>query len=100
MTPAIPRHTALVFLVLFARSLAFAQATPPSNPSPSEAQTVTSTDLFIMFGSDFVRPGLAPKANYNIGLGHTFAFLKKDPLGDEFTFGYTYENGGSHGFLQ
>jgi hypothetical protein len=59
----------------------------------------TSTDLFLMFGSDLVRPGLAPKANYNIGLGHTFKFLKKDPLGDEVTFGYTYENGGSHGFL-
>ena len=51
-----------------------------------------------MFGSDFVRPGLAPKSNYNIGLGHTFGFLKKDPLGDELTFAYTYENGGSHGF--
>jgi len=52
-----------------------------------------------MFGSDFVRPGLAPKANYNIGLGHTFGFLKKNPFGDELTFAYTYENGGSHGFL-
>jgi len=52
-----------------------------------------------MFGSDLVRPGLLPKANYNIGLGHTFGFLKKDPLGDELTFAYTYENGGSHGFL-
>jgi hypothetical protein len=51
-----------------------------------------------MLGSDFVRPGLAPKSNYNIGLGHTFGFLKTDPLGDELTFAYTYENGGSHGF--
>ena len=59
----------------------------------------TSNDLFIMFGSDLVRPGLLPKANYNIGLGHTFAFLKKDPFGDELTFAYTYENAGSHGFL-
>jgi hypothetical protein len=33
-----------------------------------------------MFGADFVRPGLAPKANYNIGLGHTFGFLKKNPV--------------------
>jgi len=48
-----------------------------------------------MLGSDFVRPGLAAKANYNIGLGHTFAFLKKDPIGDELTFAYTYEDGGS-----
>lgn len=59
----------------------------------------TSTDLFVMFGSDFDRPGLVPRANYNIGIGHTFGFLKKDPAGDELTFGYTYENAGSHGFL-
>jgi hypothetical protein len=59
----------------------------------------TSTDLFVMFGSDFDRPGLLPRANYNIGIGHTFGFLKKDPIGDELTFGYTYENGGTHGFL-
>jgi hypothetical protein len=67
---------------------------------PAAADTSgTSNDLFIMFGSDLVRPGLLPKANYNIGLGHTFAFLKKDPFGDELTFAYTYENAGSHGFL-
>ena len=36
-----------------------------------------------MFGSDLVRPGRLPKANYNIGLGHTFGLLKKDPLGDD-----------------
>ena len=59
----------------------------------------TSTDLFVMGGSDFDRPGLLPRANYNIGIGHTFAFLKKDPLGDELTFAYTYENAGTHGFL-
>ena len=99
MKPAILHKPALVFSLLFIRSLAPGQTMPPSNSSPSEAQTGTSNDFFIMFGSDFVRPGLAPKANYNIGLGHTFAFLKKDPVGDEFTFGYTYENGGSHGFL-
>jgi hypothetical protein len=59
----------------------------------------TNTDLFVMFGSDFDRPGLVPRANYNIGIGHTFGFLKKDPLGDELTFSYTYENSGNHGFL-
>ena len=59
----------------------------------------TSTDLFVMAGSDIDRPGLLPRANYNIGIGHTFAFLKRDPIGDELTFRYTYENGGSHGFL-
>jgi len=93
------QKSALVFSQVFLCALAFAQATPPNNPSSSEAQASTSNDLFIMFGSDFVRPGLAPKANYNIGLGHTFGFLKKDPIGDELTFGYTYENAGSHGFL-
>ena len=66
----------------------------------SDADTSsTSTDLFVMIGSDFDRPGLLPRASYNIGIGHTFAFLKKDPLGDEITFGYTYENAGTHGFL-
>jgi hypothetical protein len=59
----------------------------------------TSTDLFVMIGSDFDRPGLVPRANYNIGIGHTLGFLKKDLIGDELTFGYTYENAGSHGFL-
>ncbi len=36
----------------------------------NSASSRTSTDLFIMFGSDLVRPGLLPKANYNIGPGH------------------------------
>ncbi len=27
-----------------------------------------------------------------------FGFLKKDPFGDELTFGYMYENSGTHGF--
>ena len=65
----------------------------------SEAAPGTSTDLFVMVGSDFDRPGLVPRANYNIGIGHTFGFLKKDLIGDELTFGYTYENAGTHGFL-
>lgn len=97
MTRANFRAPALIFCLAFVCNLTFAQAPPPSSPPPPEAGT--STDLFIMFGSDFVRPGLAPKANYNIGLGHTFGLLKKDPLGDELTFGYTYENGASYGFL-
>lgn len=54
----------------------------------------TSTDAFVMLGSDFDRPGLLAKANYNIGVGHTFGFLKNDPLGDELTLAYTYENCG------
>jgi len=66
---------------------------------PEASASTTSTDLFVMIGSDFDRPGLLPRANYNIGIGHTFGFLKKDPIGDELTFGYTYENAGTHGFL-
>lgn len=58
-----------------------------------------SNDLFVMAGSDFDRPGPVPRANYSIGLGHMFRFLKKNPLGDELTFSYMYENAGSHGFL-
>ena len=81
--------------VLLAPSL---QAQTPSTPA-AEAPPSTSTDLFVMGGSDFDRPGLLPRANYNIGVGHTFAFLKKDPIGDELTFGYTYENAGTHGFF-
>jgi hypothetical protein len=63
-----------------------------------QAET-TSTDLFVMADSDFDRPGVLPRANYNIGVGRTFGFLKKDPIGDELTFGYTYENAGTHGVL-
>jgi hypothetical protein len=87
-------------LNLLAASVAFAQTTSaPDGTAPPTAESGTSNDLFVMFGSDLVRPGLEPKANYNIGLGHTFGFLKKDWFGDEITFAYTYENAGSHGFL-
>src|ERR1700685_1013050 len=44
-------------------------------------------DLFVMFGSDVDRPGPVPRANYAIGLGHMLRFLKKNPFGDELTFG-------------
>jgi hypothetical protein len=84
------------FLAFLAAAVAFGQSEQASSESGDAG---TSNDLFVMFGSDLVRPGLEPKANYNIGLGHTFAFLKKDLFGDEITFGYTYENAGSHGFL-
>ena len=84
--------------------------TPPSRAQteggsikPSDANVGTpggtSTDLFVGLGSDFDSPGLLPRANYGIGIGHTFGFLKKDPVGDELTFAYTYENAGTHGFL-
>jgi hypothetical protein len=65
-----------------------AQQEQPQDPG-------TSTDFWIMPGSDFVRPGLAAKANYNIGIGHTVGFLKTNPIGDELTFRYTYEDAGS-----
>ena len=77
--------------VVFAQS----QAAQPA----ATAESGTTTDLFVMVGSDFDRPGLVPRSNYNIGIGHTFGFLKKDPFGDELTFAYTYENSGTHGFL-
>jgi hypothetical protein len=87
----------------WARAFILACLIPPAigfAQSSSEAPTGgTSTDLYVMFGSDVIRPGAAPKANYNIGIGHTFGFLKKDPIGDEITLSYTYENGGSHGFF-
>jgi hypothetical protein len=93
------RTRAFLFSLVFLPGLMHAQATPSTGTSGSETDSGTSTDFFIMFGSDLVRPGLEPKANDNIGLGHTFGFLKKDPVGDEITFSYTYENAGSHGFL-
>jgi len=97
---------ACAFLVVavtsFAGAIARAQTTDTmvkDSTEQNEQPSGTSTDLFIMGGSDFDRPGLLPRANYNIGMGHTFAFLKRDPIGDELTFAYTYENSGSHGFL-
>src|SRR6204780_3405536 len=59
------------------------------------ASSGATNDLFVMAGSDIDRPGLLPRANYSIGIGHMFAFLKKDPFGDELTFRYTYEDAGS-----
>lgn len=74
----------------------------PQTPAPShdaDTETETSTDFWVMLGSDFIRPGLGTRMNANIGIGHTFGVLKKDPFGDEVTFTYTYENAGSHGFF-
>jgi hypothetical protein len=101
---ALSRKTTLsCALLLFAAKLLVApsglgQATNPASEAAA-AQTGTSTDLFLMPGSDFDRPGLVPRVNLNIGIGHTFGFLKKDLIGDELTFAYTYENAGSHGFF-
>lgn len=62
------------------------------------AHAQTSKDIFLMPGSDLVRPGLHPRSNLNIGIGITAGMLKRVPVGDELTFAYTYENSGSHGF--
>jgi hypothetical protein len=86
-----------VLLAVLASRAAFGQT--PSGASTERSINGTSTDLFVMFGSDVVRPGWVPKANYNLGIGHTFKFLHQDPFGEELTFAYTYENAGSHGFL-
>ena len=94
---------AVLIILSLATASVHAQATSSSTEATSSAaaenEPGTSTDLFVMLGSDFDRPGLLPRANYNIGIGHTFEFLKKDPFGDELTLGYTYENSGTHGFF-
>jgi hypothetical protein len=102
MTKPICRFSTKVAKGIFVLGLAFVLMPVCRSQDQSQQATAgdagesgTSTDLFVMLGSDFVRPGLATKANYNIGIGHTFGFLKKDPVGDELTFGYTYEDGGS-----
>jgi hypothetical protein len=80
-------------------SVTSAATVPIATTTSEEEAPSTNTDLFVMGGSDFDRPGLLSRANYNIGIGHTFGFLKKDPIGDELTLGYTYENAGTHGFF-
>ncbi len=72
------------------QTLDMAATTPMSGPK---------TDLFVMGGSDFNRPGLLPRANLSIGIGNTVGILKKDPFGDEVIASYTYENAGTHGFI-
>jgi hypothetical protein len=94
----LPFGLQLCALLLLSTTSAAAQTTN-STPQQEAADSGTSTDFFVMPGSDFDRPGLVPRANLNIGIGHTFGFLKKDLIGDELTFGYTYENAGSHGFF-
>jgi len=90
---------AMVVAVLLGALVVSGRAQTAPVAATEAASSGTSTDLFVMMGSDIDRPGALPRANYNIGIGHTFGFLKKDPIGDELTFSYTYENAGSHGFL-
>lgn len=84
----IVRAIAVAATVLTRAPFCWAQVQPPPEDSG------TSTDVFVMLGPDFDRPGLLAKANYNVGVGHTFAFLKKNPIGDEITLAYTYKNAG------
>ncbi len=49
-----------------------------SSPAPM-GMSGTSTDLFVMAGSDIDRPGLLSRANYNIGIGHSFPFSSAIP---------------------
>jgi hypothetical protein len=88
-----------VFAFVLTCAAVLGAQTPDAEPQQAMAMSGTSTDLFLMPGSDFDRPGLAPRVNLNVGIGHTFGFLKKDPIGDELTVTYTYENAGSHGFF-
>jgi hypothetical protein len=74
--------SARVAKVLLSPGLAFvlapvcwAQDQSQNSTASNPEESGTSTDLFVMLGSDFVRLGLAPKANYNIGIGHTFGTL-------------------------
>jgi hypothetical protein len=62
-----------------------AQSQHPTASTIAESSS-TSTNLFVMFGSDFDRPGLLPRTNHNIGIGYTYGFSKKDLIGDELTF--------------
>jgi hypothetical protein len=85
----------LVSLAVLLSPVCKAQDQPQSASAGDVGESGTSTDFYVMLGSDFDRPGLHPKVNDNIGIGHTFGFLKKDPFGDELTFAYTYEDAGS-----
>ncbi len=89
------RTVLAVTLAVVLSSVCKAQNQSQTSGIDTAEESSTSTDLYVMLGSDFDRPGLVPKANYNIGIGHTFGFLKKDPIGDELTFSYTYEDAGS-----
>jgi hypothetical protein len=87
----------VLMLMLLVTPLTLGQApliVPLEVPMPTK-----KTDVFVMLGSDFNRPGLLPRANYNVGLGHTFRALRRNPLGDELILNYTYENAGTHGFF-
>jgi hypothetical protein len=57
----------------------------------------SKTDLFGAFGSDVMN---SPRANYTLGIGRSFDWMKHLHIGDEVTLTHTYENNGNHGFLK
>lgn len=66
--------------------------------SSAQAIDFKKTDIFGSVGSDFT---LAPRGNYNFGIGQKFQF-KKNPAKKyrwELMATYSYENNGNHGFL-
>jgi hypothetical protein len=77
---------------------AAAQTTSPM-PRPPPWDGGTPADLFPMLGCDSDRSGLVPRANLDIGIGPTFAFSNKDPIGDELRFACTSENAGTRGLF-
>jgi hypothetical protein len=83
--------------LLIAAGLSAQTAANTSVDNPSEASA--SNDLFVMFGSDLVRPGLAPKRELQYRSRSHVQVSEEELVGDELTFSYTYENAGSHGFL-
>ena len=88
----------LAALLLLA-PLSYSQTSTSASKSIPE-MLMASTDFFVMFGSDFNRPGLLPRANYSVGVGHKYGFLKKNPFGNELIVSYMYENAGMHGFFK
>jgi hypothetical protein len=101
-------------MMVLAMGLGMARAQEPAAPHEEHAKTEAHegaaeaekgeepeprTDITLLVGSDFVRPGSLPRVNLSLGVGHDFEALKKDPLGSGVTFGYAYENTGTHGFF-
>lgn len=100
-----PKCMIIGLLMTMAPAVYAQEPSPPGSGMPGmpgmnmAGSSGATNDLFVMAGSDFDRPGLVSRANYSIGIGHMFGFLKHDAFGDELTFGYMYENSGTHGFL-
>ena len=77
-TKAARAQFALIVVFCLA-SASKAQSAPQTSATSTSEEAGTSTDLFVMLGSDFVRPGLAAKANYNIGIGPHLRVFEEGP---------------------